>query len=107
MQGSFLVQLKVKRMLLLNQRSVDVADQKKQRPQSNSPYISLEERAYAHWVLSLDPIEFEILSQTMDSADWRELTYIIYEIKDEMIDEWMDEYGTPDADRILLQLQQK
>jgi hypothetical protein len=85
---------------------VDVADQKRQRPQNN-PHISLEERAYAHWVLSLDPIEFEILSQSMDSADWWELNHIIYEVKDEMINEWMEEYGTPDADLILAKLQKR
>lgn len=73
-------------------------DQKKHRPQRRNPHISLEEREYAAWVLSLDPIEVEMLSQSMDAADWRDLGYIIYEIKDEMISDWMDEHGCPDAE---------
>ena len=80
-------------------------DQKRQRPQRRNPHISLEEREYASWVLSLDPIEVEMLSQSMDAADWRELGFIIYEIKDEMITDWMDEYGTPEADLIIGWLQ--
>ena len=80
-------------------------DQKRQRPQRRNSHISLEEREYANWVLSLDPIEIEMLSQSMDAADWRELGFIIYEIKDEMITDWMDEYGTPDADLIIKRLQ--
>ena len=84
-----------------------MADQKKQRPQRRNSHISLEEREYAHWVLSLDPIEIEMLSQSMDAADWRELWYIIYEIKDEMITDWMDEHGCPDAMIIWEYLQNK
>lgn len=84
-----------------------VADQKRQFPQSRRTYISVAEREFANWVLSLDPIEFEILSQTMDTADLKDLTYIIYMMKEEFIDEWIDRFGTPDADQIMLQIQQK
>ena len=75
-----------------------MADQKKSRPQRRNPHISVEEREYAYWVLTLDPIEREILRQSMDAADWRELGYLLFEIKDEFITDWMEENGYPDAE---------
>jgi hypothetical protein len=82
-----------------------VADKKKNRPQRRNPHISLEEREYAYWIFSLSPKEAEQLAQTMDAADWRDIRNILYEIRDEMITDYMDEYGTPDADTIMERVQ--
>ena len=86
---------------------MDVADQKKNRPQRRNPHISMEEREYAYWVLTLDPIEREILHQSMDAADWRELGYLIFEIKDEIISDWMEENGYPDAEMMWQYMQKR
>jgi hypothetical protein len=77
-----------------------VEDQRKKRQQLLSP----EEKEFLGWLLDLPEIEYQILCQSMDRDDWLDVLHMMYQWRDEVISDWMDEHGTPDADLIVCKI---
>lgn len=64
-------------------------------------HLEDEDRDFLHFLLNLEPDEFQMMLAAMTDEDAMRVLVMIQQAKDEIFDQWIEENGTPDADEIL------
>ena len=64
-------------------------------------HLNDEDRDYVLWCLSLEPDEFRMLLNSLTDMEATVLLNMIQLAKDELFDDEMEKYGTPEADDVV------
>lgn len=64
-------------------------------------HLSDEDREYVIWCLSLEPDEFRMMLNSLTDMEAAFLLNLIQLAKEELFDDEVEKYGTPDADDVI------
>lgn len=69
--------------------------------------LTAEEREELHFLSHLNKQDWDMLAGTLDYSDLLNIQELINRYLEEYSDSWIEENGTPDADRILAKIMKK
>jgi hypothetical protein len=64
-------------------------------------HLNDEDREYVIWCLSLEPDEFRMMLNSLTDMEAAFLLNLIQLAKEELFDDEVEKYGTPDADDVI------